>query len=123
MNKGFFIKCAICILFLGLCLYSYLDLQNELTELRIRIPQLASEVRKAEEENTHLIFEIEAFESPENLLKIAQLPQFAHMKFPIGNEVLTMQQGDPLQQVAEKRMPAIRMKPTITLATGAKNLE
>lgn len=122
MNKGFFIKSTICILFLGLCLYSYLDLQNGLTELRIRIPHLASEVRKVEEENTHLIFEIEAFESPENLLRLAQQPEFAHLRFPIRSDVLTLQQGDPLQQVVEKRMPVMRMKPTITLASGAKNL-
>ncbi len=123
MNKGFFIKSTICILFLGVCLYSYLDLQNGLTELRIRIPHLASEVRKVEEENTHLLFDIEAFESPENLLRLAKRPEFAHLRFPIGSDVLTLRQGAPLQEVVQRTIPDLRLKPTITLATGAKNLQ
>lgn len=120
MNKGFFIKSTICILFLGFCLYSYLDLQNVLTELRIRIPHLASEVRRIEEENTHLLFEIEAFESPENLMKLSQRPEFAHLRFPMMRDVLTMKQGTPLQEVGEKVIPELKLKPTITFATGAK---
>ncbi|MBS0629719.1 MAG: hypothetical protein JSS30_05785 [Verrucomicrobia bacterium] len=104
-------------------MYSYLDLQNGLTELRIRIPHLASEVRKVQEENTHLLFEIEAFESPENLLKVAKLPEFAHLRFPIRSDILTLKQGTPLQDVVERTIPDLRLKPTITLATGAKNLQ
>lgn len=122
MNKGFFIKSTICILFLGLCLYSYLDLQNGLTELRIRIPHLASEVRRVEEENTHLFFEIEAFESPENLLRLAKRPEFAHLRFPMSRDVLTIKQGAPLCEVAERTIPELSLKPTITFATGAKNI-
>lgn len=118
MNKGFFIKSTICILFLGVCLYSYLDLQNGLTELRIRIPHLASEVRRVQEENTHLLFEIEAFESPENLLKLAKRPEFAHLRFPMSRDVLTLKQGASLQDVAANTIPELRLKPTITFASG-----
>lgn len=118
MNKGFFIKSTICILFLGLCLYSYLDLQNGLTELRIRIPHLASEVRRVEEENTHLFFEIEAFESAENLLRLAKRPEFAHLRFPMSRDVLTLKQGTPLRDVGERTSPELRLKSTITFASG-----
>jgi hypothetical protein len=77
-------------------------------------------VRRIEEENTHLLFEIEAFESPENLLKLSQRPEFAHLRFPMTRDVLTMKQGTPLQGVGEKVIPELKLKPTITFATGAK---
>lgn len=119
MNKGFFTRITVCILFLGFCLYSYLNLQNGITELRIRIPHLASEVRRIEEENTHLLFEIEAFESPENLLRLAQRPEFSHLRFPLSRDVLTIRQAEPLRGVGERTTPELSMKPTITFATGA----
>ncbi len=120
MNKGIFARIFICIIFLGFCLYSYLDLQNNITELRIRIPHLTNEVRRIEEENTHLRFQIEAFESPENLMKIAQSSEFGHLKFPICRDVLTLKQADPIKAPEEKIISELRTQPTITFATGAK---
>ena len=119
MNKGIFIRIFVCILFLGVCLYSYLDLQNEITGLRIRIPQVVSEVRHIEEENTHLLYKIEKFESPENLIRIAKQSAFSHLKFPIGHEVVTLRQPDPIRDLEEKVVTKHKKKPTITFATGA----
>ena len=119
MNKGIFFRIIICIVFLGVCLYSYLDLQNEITELRIRIPHLSCEVRRIEEENTHLLYEIERFESPENLMHLAKQSEFAYMKYPTNQEVLTLIQADPLVGAQEKKVPELRKKPKITFATGA----
>lgn len=121
MNKGFFTKITICIFFLGFCLYSYLDLQNGITKLRIRIPHLASEVRRIEEENTHLLYEIEAFESPENLLKLAQKREFSHLRFPVNQDVVTLKQAKIMDGEGDKTSLVFRMKPSITFATGANH--
>jgi hypothetical protein len=119
MNKGMFFRIFLCIFFLGFCLYSYIDVQNEITGLRIRIPSLMSELRRIEEENTHYKYEIECFECPENLMKLAKSSEFSHLRFPISNEVITMRQGDLLQKQQEKKIPNLRKQPSITFATGA----
>lgn len=119
MNKGMFFRVLACILFLGVCVYSYLDLQNEITGLRIRIPHLSSEVRKIEEENMHLLYQIERFESPENLMNLAKLSEFAYLKYPTNQEVITLAQASPIDATLEKTPVEIRTKPTIRFATSA----
>jgi len=107
----------ICILCLGFCLYSYLDMQNEITELRIRIPSLMSEVRRIQEENTHYLYEIERFENPENLMRLAKESAFSHLKFPISNDVLTMTEAEVVPR-GDRATKALRKQPTITFAAG-----
>lgn len=119
MNKGTFFRIIICIFFFGICVYSYLDMQNEITQLRIRIPHLTSEVRRIDEENTHLLYEIERFESPENLMTLAKQSEFANLKYPTNQEVITLIQARPLDILEERKGPALRTKPMIRFATGA----
>ncbi|NGX38927.1 MAG: hypothetical protein KR126chlam1_00243 [Chlamydiae bacterium] len=118
MNKGLFIRIFLCIGFFGFCIYTYIDMQNEITELRIRIPQLTKEVRRIEEGNTRLLFEIEAFESPENLMRLAGLSEYAHLKFPTGPQVLTLNVERASKSLSEKRGDRMRTKPSITFASG-----
>jgi len=120
MNKGIFVRFFICILFFGFCLYSYIDMQNEITHLRIQIPELTKEVRRIEEENTQILYEIETFESPENLMRLAQSKEYSFLKYPMAQEVLTLKETtyvkeDELQVIAKGKS-----KPKITFATSAK---
>jgi hypothetical protein len=118
MNKTLFFRIFICIGFLGGCLYSYLNLQNEITDLRIQIPQLVSELRKIKEENTHLHYEIERFECPENLMKLAQSKQFAHLRFPTMSQIVTLHQENLyLDQVKEPSKDISRQQ-SIRFASG-----
>lgn len=119
MKKGLFIRLMICIFFLGGCLYSYLNLQNSITQLRISIPELSSEMRRIEEENTHFCYEIEKFESPANLMEIAKKSAFSHLRFPIENAVVTLKQARPIGETESQQKPETRQKPTIHFATGA----
>lgn len=118
MNKGLFARIFVCILCLGFCLYSYLDLQNEITELRIKIPALTSEVRRIVEENTRYRYEIERFEDPQNLMQLAKRSEFAHLRFPITNEVLTLQHAENILHEQEAVQPT--KKPKITFASGGR---
>jgi len=118
MNKGLFARIFVCILCLGFCLYSYLNLQNEITELRIKIPSLTSEVRRIQEENTRYRYEIERFEDPQNLMQLAKRSEFAHLRFPITSEVLTLQQAENILQEKDVIQPT--KKPKITFASGGR---
>lgn len=83
-----------CILAAGIALYSYIDKQNDLTELRMAIPVLAKEVKGLQEENIRLKYEIDRFESPIHLMELARKPEFGHLKFPYSTDVVILPAGE-----------------------------
>jgi hypothetical protein len=86
-------KLLIGLLTMGLFLYSFVEKNNELTQLRFRIPKLMQEIKLIEEKNSHLRFQIEQFTSPQNLMLLAQDPTYSHLKFPPFSEVVTLNEG------------------------------
>lgn len=118
MTKSLFARIFVCVLFFGWCLYSYIDMQNGITELRIRIPELARVVRTTEEENTRLLFEIEVFENPAHLMELAQTAAFAHLKYPLAKEVITLKSVPVLKEFVDPIPSPKTLKPSITFATG-----
>lgn len=76
------LRIFLCIFATGITLYSYIDKQNELTELRLAIPALAKKVREIQDENTRLKYEIDRFESPIHLMELARKPEFGYLKYP-----------------------------------------
>lgn len=119
MNRGLFFRTILCIFIFGFCLYCYIDMQNEITQLRISLPKLASEVQRIEEENMRLAYEIEQFESPENLMKLSLNDEFAHLKHPMQKEIIALKQASPIGH--DEKAPAAprRAKSTITFASGS----
>lgn len=91
-----FICLSICIFTAGITLFSYIEKQNELTELRLAIPALNKKVMALREENTRLTYEIERFESPLNLMELMQKPEFTHLKYPYLNQQIFLQRPKPL---------------------------
>ncbi len=108
-------------LFAGLCLYSFIDMQNEVTEFRIRLPQLAKEIKAVEEENDRLRYEIEQFENPQHLMQLARRPEFSHLKHPLLKEILTVKEDVALAPPAVKEEKTA-VKPLISLAIGTNEL-
>lgn len=94
-------KVVICIASLGGVLYAYLEQQNDLTKLRIRIPELAKEVRLIEEENTRLKLEIDRYENPKHLMELARRPEFSHLKHPLLDDILVVKPGKAMQEPIE----------------------
>ncbi len=84
------LRLGFCLIVSGFCLYSYLETQNELTELKIRIPQVDRELKLVREENRKLAYEVERFQSPANLIEVARNPEYSHLKHPLLREVLTV---------------------------------
>lgn len=77
---------------LGTCWFSYLEKQNELTELRLYAPKLVREVREIRENNAHLQYELQELQSPQKLLELAQDPKFAHLKHPTCKNILVLEE-------------------------------
>jgi len=86
----FFSQLFLCILITGLCLYIYIDRQNQLTELKIALPSLAKEVKTLQEENDRLQYQINQFESPLHLIKLSRQPEFGHLKYPYLDKILIL---------------------------------
>lgn len=88
--KGVLIRASICLCLFGVCLYSYLDLQNEVTHLKIELPKLEKQIQLIQEENRRLAYEIDLFENPTHLIELAHCPEYAHLKHPLLQEILTV---------------------------------
>lgn len=97
MQRGLPLQLAVCLSVLSFCLYSYQSKQNELTHLKIRLPQLEKEIGAICEEAQRLQFEIERGEGPSRLIQLAHQPEFRHLKHPLLKEVLTVREGIAVQ--------------------------
>ncbi len=119
-QKGWFVQVSLCLATLAACLFSYLEKQHEITELRIYVPKLLKEIRSIQEHNVELSYQIQAFESPEHLMQLAMDPKFSHLKYPLSKEVLVLQEPSQLHSGSEKTKTVFSPKLKHTLAVGAK---
>jgi len=74
-----------------------LNRQNELTHLKIRLPQLEKEIKLISEENCRLQYEIDRIGSPTRLIELAHHPEFSNLKHPLMKEVLNLPEGIALK--------------------------
>jgi hypothetical protein len=88
--KNLLVRLGFCLSVFGLCLYSYLDIQNQLTHLKICLPEVEKEILLIREENQRLAYQIDQFENPAHLIELAHHPEYAHLKHPLIKEILTV---------------------------------
>jgi len=93
VSKGLLIRLLLCIFILGIFLYTYIDKQNDLTELKMEIPKLTESLHFLEEENAHLSLEIERIESPAKLIKLLRQKEYSHLRYPYVDEVVVVKEG------------------------------
>jgi len=120
MVKKIIIKVFICFGVGSLCLFSYLERQNELTHLKLYAPKILKGIKALEEENTRLAYEIDQFESPENMMALARDIRFCHLRHPLRKEVVMMQEGIALQYPLLEDQDKFAFTTQYTLAVGAK---
>ena len=92
------LRLLICICTAGVVLYAYIQKQNELTLLRMAIPVLGKELKVIHEQNIRLKYEIDRFETPTNLMQLAQNPEYAHLKHPYTKHVIILPSHEPLSE-------------------------
>lgn len=119
-TKGFVIQVSLGLVTLGACLFSYLEKQNELTELRIYVPKLVKEIKLIQEANVQLKYQIQTFESPQHLMQLAADSKFSHLKYPLSKEVLVLQEASHLDLPSNTKTEHFSSKVKHTLAVGAK---
>ena len=113
-------RLLVCIFAFCLCLYAYIDKQNRVTELRLKIPEISKEIRALAEENCRMQYEIDQFENPQHLMELAALPEYSHLKHPLLKEVVTMKEAVALQLPAREEPRKAAPTHTSTIALGAR---
>lgn len=83
-------RLGVCVAIFGYCLFSYLEQQTIVTQLKIQLPEIEREIASLREESRRLQYEIERFENPGHLIELAHLPEFSHLKHPLLREILTV---------------------------------
>lgn len=101
--------------FAGFALYSYLNEQNKCTEIKMRLPSIAKEIEAIQQENAQLQYRIVCFESPEHLLHLAQSRDFAHLKFPFVQDVLTVKEGLALVPASDETVTTTSSRATVVV--------
>lgn len=117
MKRTSLIGLSICLFFFAVCIYSYLDMQNAVTRLRIEVPKLAKELRSIEEENVRMRFAAESFENPQHLMMLARDKAFAKLKFPLAKEVVALKQGSEWADPFEQKLDLLTSRSRIALAS------
>ncbi len=84
---------SLCVICSAFFLFSYLTKQNELTNLRIRIPKEEKLIGQMREEITRLTLQIDQFEDPQNLMRIASAGEYPHLSHPYLTNVITVEEG------------------------------
>lgn len=90
------IRILLCIIVSGFFLYFFITRQNALTILRLEIPVVDKELRVILEQNKSLKYEIDQFENPAHLMRLAQEPEFAHLKYPYTKDIIVLPLIPPL---------------------------
>lgn len=93
MGYSLLARLGVCLSVVALSLYSYFNKQNELTQLKIRLPEVEKELKVVREENRRLLYQIDQFENPAHLIELAHHPEFSHLKHPLLREILTLPEG------------------------------
>lgn len=88
--RNLLLRLGFCLTIFAFSLYSYLNMQNEVTQLKILLPEVEKEIRDIQEESRRLSYQIEQFENPAHLIELAHHPEYAHLKHPLIKEILTV---------------------------------
>lgn len=111
--NSFLLRIGVCVASLAVCVFMLIQKENQITALRLSIPQLSSEVKLLAEENTRLEFEKQQFERPEHLLKLAQLPEFSHFHYPLAAHVAKVERGVSMAKRSDTRQNSETKSPRL----------
>lgn len=92
------LRIFLCIFVFGFFLYSYIDEQNGLIELRVSIPRVEKELKRIQEDNAQLRFQQEQLESPIYLMELARKPEYGHLHYPALKDVIILLKPPPLEE-------------------------
>lgn len=94
-DRKFIARLLVVFMLLIIFLYTHVQRENHLTQLRLKVPILTNRLRILDEQNQTLQYEVDRFESPSHLIQLGRKPEFGHLEFPLKQDVLVIER--PLQ--------------------------
>ncbi len=118
MRRSLFIQLVV---FLGCAtffFYEDIEEQNRIAALKMELPKVSQNLKNVREELTRLRYEIEQFESPANLLHLAEASEYRHLKQPFAKDIvaITEKENSPGELVASAS-PSKKIRAPVPLAT------
>ena len=110
----------LCIFIFGFFLFCYLDRQNKVTALQLKIPKVIKECEQIAQENQSLKAKINLFEQPMQLMSFLDEKNFAHLSFYVEEDIVCLKEQPPLKK-DEKIEKVCRSTPGISIATGVSH--
>jgi cell division protein FtsB len=101
-------------------LLSYLDRQNKVVELQLKLPKIAHEIEKISQENQTLKRKINDFEHPLQLMSFLKEDKYKHLSNYLDQDIVCLARARELIQ-EEKVEDICRVTPAISIATGVSN--
>lgn len=92
MEKGF-LRLAVCIALLAIFLICHVERQNEITRLRLQIPQIDALSCRMKESALQLQSKVIKSQSPGHLLALLDRPEFQHLHFPTAQSVWIIEEN------------------------------
>lgn len=71
-------------------MYRYMEEQNSLTRLRMKIPELTERLTAIQEETALLKYQIEILEAPNRLLEVQNKKEYSYLYPPIADEIIVI---------------------------------
>ena len=92
-------KIAVCILGCAAIGYEHIHQLNELTSMRIEIPQIQQEIAFMNEEIDRLNYEFQSIENPHHLLHLAKHAEYSDLQFPLYDDIVVLQAQPTSQEI------------------------
>lgn len=83
----YLLQICLCFFCFSLTLYSIVEQQNRLIEIQKKIPELNKKYNTLKWQQSQLQYQIDRFKNPIHLMKLAQKPEFSHLKYPTDEDV------------------------------------
>lgn len=90
--RAIFTRLGICICLFGAFLVRHVQRQNDLTRLRLEIPQIAMQARALEERALQLQEEVGKLQTPKILLEQLDRSEFAHLRAPLPQQIWMLEE-------------------------------
>jgi hypothetical protein len=87
------VRLGICVAVFGWGLFSYMDKQQALAQIKVQLPELEKRLGLIREENRLMLCEIEGLENPSRLIEVVHRPEYGYLKHPLLREILTVSES------------------------------
>lgn len=109
-----------CLSLFVIFLLSYLDRQNKVVELKLKIPKEQKEIERLVQENQVLRAKIDHLEHPLELMSFLKKKEFRHLSFYLDKDIVCLKAAPQIKK--EKKIEQVcRPAPSISIASGVSH--